>query len=476
MTIFIEPAEVVEANNRIRELEGEERREIIRILTEFSATVRPQVPALLSSYEFLAEIDFIRAKALFGIDIKGLKPSFENKQIVDWFQAVHPLLQMSLAKHDKKVVPLDIILTRDKRILLISGPNAGGKSVCLKTVGLLQYMLQCGMLVSMHERSHAGIFSHIFIDIGDEQSIEDDLSTYSSHLTNMKMMLKSCYGASLILLDEFGGGTEPLIGGAIAEAVLKRFNLKGTFGVITTHYQNLKHFAEDHEGVVNGAMLYDRHEMRALFQLQIGNPGSSFAVEIARKIGLPEEVIADASEIVGSEYIQSDKYLQDIVRDKRYWETKRQNIRKREKQMEDTIARYEQEIQELERSRKEILKKAKEEAERLLQESNAKIENTIRTIKEAQAEKERTRTARQELTDFKQQVENLEKAALEENFVCLLVKLREKQKRNKPMLLKLRLLLRYAPLKRETMCASKDRPVWDKSWKSAERMPWSCSD
>ena len=247
----------------------------------------------------------------------------------------------------------------------------------------------------------------------------------------MKMMLKSCNGESLILIDEFGGGTEPQIGGAIAEAVLKRFNLKGTFGVITTHYQNLKHFAEDHEGVVNGAMLYDRHEMRALFQLQIGNPGSSFAVEIARKIGLPEEVIADASEIVGSEYIQSDKYLQDIVRDKRYWETKRQNIRKREKQMEDTIARYEQEIQELERSRKEILKKAKEEAERLLQESNAKIENTIRTIKEAQAEKERTRTARQELTDFKQQVENLEKAALEEKIARKMEKLREKQERKK---------------------------------------------
>ena len=400
----------------------------------------------------MAEIDFIRAKALFGIDIKGLKPSFENQQIVDWFQAVHPLLQMSLTKHDKKVVPLDIILTRDKRILLISGPNAGGKSVCLKTVGLLQYMLQCGMLVSMHERSHAGIFSHIFIDIGDEQSIEDDLSTYSSHLTNMKMMLKSCNGESLILIDEFGGGTEPQIGGAIAEAVLKRFNLKGTFGVITTHYQNLKHFAEDHEGVVNGAMLYDRHEMRALFQLQIGNPGSSFAVEIARKIGLPEEVIADASEIVGSEYIQSDKYLQDIVRDKRYWETKRQNIRKREKQMEDTIARYEQEIQELERSRKEILKKAKEEAERLLQESNAKIENTIRTIKEAQAEKERTRTARQELTDFKQQVENLEKAALEEKIARKMEKLREKQERKKDKKAK----QANAP---ETPVAPKVRPI-----------------
>lgn len=330
-TVFIEPAEVVEANNRIRELEGEERREIIRILTEFSATVRPQVPAILQSYEFLAEIDFIRAKALLGIDFKAIKPSFENRQVIDWFEAVHPLLQMSLAKHNKKVVPLDIELNTGQRILLISGPNAGGKSVCLKTVGLLQYMLQCGMLVSMHERSHAGIFSSIFIDIGDEQSIEDDLSTYSSHLTNMKNMMKYCNEKSLILIDEFGGGTEPQIGGAIAEAVLKRFNAKKTFGVITTHYQNLKHFAEDHEGVVNGAMLYDRHEMRALFQLQIGNPGSSFAVEIARKIGLPEEVIADASEIVGSEYIQSDKYLQDIVRDKRYWETKRQNIRKREK-------------------------------------------------------------------------------------------------------------------------------------------------
>ena len=430
-TVFIEPAEVVEANNRIRELEGEERREIIRILTEFSAVIRPQIPALLQSYEFLAEIDFIRAKALLGLEFKAGKPSFEDRQILDWFDAIHPLLQLSLAKHGKKVIPLEIELTPQQRILLISGPNAGGKSVCLKTVGLLQYMLQCGLLVPMHERSHAGVFSHIFIDIGDEQSIEDDLSTYSSHLTNMKVMMKSCNEKSLILIDEFGGGTEPQIGGAIAEAVLKRFNQKQTFGVITTHYQNLKHFAESHEGVVNGAMLYDRHEMRALFQLQIGNPGSSFAVEIARKIGLPEEVIADASEIVGSEYIQSDKYLQDIVRDKRYWETKRQNIRKREKQMEETIARYEKEMEELERSRKEILKKAKEAAEQLLQESNAKIENTIRTIKEAQAEKEMTRLARQELTDFKEQVAAIEKQSMEEKIARKMDKLREKQERKK---------------------------------------------
>ena len=428
-TVFIEPAEVVEANNRIRELEGDERREIIRILTEFSNILRPSIPEILQSYEFLAEIDFIRAKSYFAIQTNSLKPAVENEQLLDWTMAVHPLLQLSLAKHGKKVVPLDIELNQKQRI--ISGPNAGGKSVCLKTVGLLQYMLQCGMLIPLHERSHAGIFSSIFIDIGDEQSIEDDLSTYSSHLTNMKIMMKSCNERSLILIDEFGGGTEPQIGGAIAEAVLKRFNQKGTFGVITTHYQNLKHFAEDHEGVVNGAMLYDRHLMQALFQLQIGNPGSSFAVEIARKIGLPEDVIADASEIVGSEYINADKYLQDIVRDKRYWEGKRQTIRQREKHMEETIARYQTEMEELQKSRKEIIRQAKEEAERMLQESNARIENTIRTIKEAQAEKEKTRQARQELTDFRTSLDALASKEHEEKIAQKMKKLKEKQERKK---------------------------------------------
>lgn len=430
-TIFIEPAEVVEANNKIRELEGEERREIIRILMDFSKSVRPQIPEILQSYEFLAEIDFIRAKAHFAIRTKSIKPILENKTILDWTNAIHPLLQLSLEKQGKKVVPLDIELHKEQRILIISGPNAGGKSVCLKTVGLLQYMLQCGMPIPLHERSHAGMFGAIFIDIGDEQSIEDDLSTYSSHLTNMKFMMKHCNTQSLILIDEFGGGTEPQIGGAIAEAVLKRFNQSKTFGVITTHYQNLKHFADENEGVVNGAMLYDRHQMQALFQLQIGNPGSSFAVEIARKIGLPEEVIADASEIVGSEYINADKYLQDIVRDKRYWETKRQNIRKREKQMEETIARYEAEMQELDKSRKDILKKAKSDAEQLLQESNAVIEKTIRTIKEAQAEKERTRTARQELTEFKDQINEMDKQVQEDKIARKMEQLREKQERKK---------------------------------------------
>ncbi len=430
-TVFIEPAEVVEANNRIRELEGDERREIIRILTEFSNTLRPSIPEILQSYEFLAEIDFIRAKSHFAIQTNSIKPSLENEQLLDWTMAVHPLLQLSLAKHGKKVVPLDIELNLKQRILIISGPNAGGKSVCLKTVGLLQYMLQCGMLAPMHERSHVGLFGSIFIDIGDEQSIEDDLSTYSSHLTNMKIMMKNCNERSLILIDEFGGGTEPQIGGAIAEAVLKRFNIKGTFGVITTHYQNLKHFAEDHESVVNGAMLYDRHLMQALFQLQIGNPGSSFAVEIARKIGLPEDVIADASEIVGSEYINADKYLQDIVRDKRYWEGKRQTIRQREKHMEETIARYQAEMEELQKSRKEIIRQAKEEAERLLQESNARIENTIRTIKEAQAEKEKTRLVRQELADFRESIDNLTSKEQEDKIARKMEKLKEKQNRKK---------------------------------------------
>ena len=428
-TVFIEPAEVVEANNRIRELEGEERREIIRILQEFTAGIRPYHQELLDSYGFLAEIDFIHAKAGLARQFDAIPPDLKGTPLIDWTLARHPLLYLSLKRHGKKIVPLDIELNSRQRILIISGPNAGGKSVCLKTVGLIQYMMQCGLPAPIGENSRTGIFGSIFIDIGDEQSIEDDLSTYSSHLLNMKNMMKACNGTSLLLIDEFGGGTEPQIGGAIAEAVLKRFNQKRTFGVITTHYQNLKHFAEDHEGVVNGAMLYDRQHMQALFQLQIGNPGSSFAVEIARKIGLPEEVIADASEIVGKEYINADKYLQDIVRDKRYWETKRQAIHQREKEMEKTIARYEEEISELQRSRKEILGKAKEEAEQLLKASNAKIEGTIRAIREAQAEKERTRDARQELNEFKAAVEEFDRTQEDEKIARKMQQLQERRKR-----------------------------------------------
>ena len=331
----------------------------------------------------------------------------------------------------KKVIPLDININAKNRILLISGPNAGGKSVCLKTTGLLQYMLQCGLPVPMAKSSVTGIFRNIFIDIGDEQSIENDLSTYSSHLLNMKNMLKHADGATLILIDEFGTGTEPQIGGAIAEAVLKRFNQKHSYGVITTHYQNLKLLAQDTDGIINGAMLYDRQQMQPLFQLQIGNPGSSFAVEIARKIGLPEDVIADASEIVGKDYINSDKYLQDIVRDKRYWEQKRQSIHQQEKNMAETIEQYEQEILRLRDQRKEILSKAKAEAEELLQRSNARIEQTVREIKEAQAENERTKQIRLEHNEFKQEIRAIDTSAMEECIQRQMEKLKRRQNKNK---------------------------------------------
>ena len=436
-TVYIEPTEVVEANNRIRELENEERREIIRILTDFAKKMRPNVQEILDSYRLMAAVDFIRAKAELARLFQGFEPEVGDEPHIDWIGAVHPLLQLSLERKNKekasrnlpaepagdvssqadatiqeegdearnvpsKVVPLDIQLTRDRRLLIISGPNAGGKSVCLKTVGLLQYMLQCGLSIPVGNRSTTGIFSDIMIDIGDEQSIENDLSTYSSHLMNMKIMMRCATGRTLILIDEFGTGTEPQIGGAIAEAVLHRFWQKQAWAVIPTHYQNLKHFAEDHPGTVNGAMLYDRHEMRPLFQLAIGRPGSSFAIEIARKTGLPEEVIREAADIVGSDYIQSDKYLQDIVRDKRYWEGKRQTIHSHEKELEKRIAQYEKDIATLEQSRKDILRRAREQAEEIIKESNRRIENTIREIREKQAEKEATKRIRQELAAYEE--------------------------------------------------------------------------
>ena len=440
-TVYIEPAEVVEANNRVRELEAEERREVIRILTVFTDEIRPHVKEILDSYRFLAIIDLIQAKSELAKQTKAFEPKVITKPHIDWIRAIHPLLALSLEKQGKKVVPLDIRIegqgarsegqekSRCGRLLIISGPNAGGKSVCLKTVGLLQYMLQCGLPIPIGDRSTCGIFENIMIDIGDEQSIEDDLSTYSSHLMNMKQMIKNSNAQTLLLIDEFGGGTEPMIGGAIAEAVLKQFWLKKTFGVITTHYQNLKHFADDHEGVVNGAMLYDRHEMQALFQLSIGQPGSSFAIEIARKTGLPEEVIKDASDIVGSEYIQSDKYLQDIVRDKRYWEGKRQTIHQHEKNLEGRIAHYESSIEEIEQERKQILRRAKEQAEELLRESNRKIEAAIREIREQQAEKEATKRVREELESFKQEVTDIDAKATDEAIERKIRQIQERKER-----------------------------------------------
>ena len=404
-TAFVEPAAVVEVNNRLRELENEERREIIRILVEFTNLVRPYYEAIAQSVYFLAEVDALRAKSQFSISIRAIKPYLVSDCEVDWHEARHPLLEMSLIRQGRKIEPLNIKLTRKQRILLISGPNAGGKSVCLKTVGLLQYMLQCGLPIPLHERSRAGLFKSIFIDIGDEQSIENDLSTYSSHLLNMKNCIKFSNGKSLLLIDEFGTGTEPQLGGAIAEAVLDRFNKNKVFGVITTHYTNLKHFAAQTEGIVNGAMLYDRNQMRPLFMLSIGTAGSSFAIEIARKIGLPEDVIAAASEMVGSEQVDFDKHLQDVARDKRYWENKRQQVKDKEKRLQQLTERYEQLIEDMRVKEKETLRQAKQEAAEILSQANKEIEKTIRIIKETQADKEATRKSREEVGKLREKME-----------------------------------------------------------------------
>lgn len=406
-TVFIEPEEIVEINNDIVELEYEERREIVKILTAFADNIRPYIDDLMSSNSFLGDIDFLRAKALFGNHHRSIKPLLEKGPVIAWNGAVHPLLALAFEKlPGRMVVPLDIKLDETNRILLISGPNAGGKSVCLKTVGLLQYMVQCGLTIPVAEGSGCGIFRDILIDIGDEQSIENDLSTYSSHLINMKHFLRSGNERSLILIDEFGTGTEPVLGGAIAEAILGELNRKKVCGVLTTHYTNLKHFASLTEGIVNGAMAFDNHLMQPLFQLYTGKPGSSFAFEIAKKIGLPDEILNEASGKAGVKNINYDRHLKEIARDKRYWETKRQNIRQHEKRLEELIREYEKEISGAKALRKDIITRAKDEATDLLKESNRVIENTIRQIKESQAEKEKTRDARQQLEEFRINVVN----------------------------------------------------------------------
>jgi DNA mismatch repair protein MutS2 len=404
-TSYVEPNEIVEMNNEIRELEYAERREIVRILTEFSNDIRPYLTDLLYSYDFLGEVDFIRAKALLAVEFNAIRPELQKNPLIQWHQAVHPLLQKALKRENRKIVPLTIHLDEKNHILLISGPNAGGKSVCLKTVGLLQYMLQCGLLIPVNEASKTGIFQQLFIDIGDEQSLENDLSTYSSHLMNMKHFVKNSNENTLVLIDEFGTGTEPMLGGAIAEAILDELNQLRAFGVITTHYTNLKHFASSAEGIVNGAMLYDSQNMNPLFQLEIGKPGSSFAFEIARKIGLPEEILEKATEKVGKKHIDFDRNLRKINRDKRYWEIKRDKIRKVEKILDNMAANYEEELKETQKQRKEILKKAREDAETLLAGVNKRIENTILEIKQAQAEKEKTKLARKKLGKLKIEIE-----------------------------------------------------------------------
>ena len=400
-TLYVEPAEVVDANNRIRELEHEERQEIIRILTALSGMIRPYLNDMLQSLDFMGLIDFLRAKARWAEATESCVPRFSSDGATDWVQARHPLLFLRYAREGKKVVPLDILLDhRKQRIVLISGPNAGGKSVCLESLGLIQYMLQCGLPVPMKDNSFVTIYDHIFIDIGDEQSIDNDLSTYSSHLQNMKYFVRHANQRTLLLIDEFGSGTEPQIGGAIAQALLGKFNDAKANGVITTHFTNLKLFADQTPGIVNGAMLYDRGEMRPLFRLEIGRPGSSFAIEIAHKIGLPADVIDEAKRIVGTDYVNMDKYLQDISRDKRYWEQKREKIHQQEKALEQKSIEYDNKSAELKAKRQEVLQKAHDEASSLLREANARIEKTIKDIKEAQAEKEATRRIREQHAQF----------------------------------------------------------------------------
>lgn len=403
-TYFIEPSEVVETSNRMRELQIEERREVLRILVSVADGLRPLLPGMLDSFDVLAAFDFVNAKARFAIDCGAAEPHLHRDMQLELYHACHPILKLSLEAQGKQIVPLDIELTPQKRILVISGPNAGGKSVTLKTVAMIQYMTQCGLLPAVYENSHIGVVESVFIDIGDDQSMEDDLSTYSSHLRNMKYFVTNGNARTLVLIDEFGSGTEPQIGGAIAQAVLSQFVELGMWGVITTHFQNLKHFADVTEGLVNGSMLYDRQKMQPLFRLLIGNAGSSFALEIARKTGLPEKIIKQAEEIVGSDYINLDKYLLDIARDKRYWENKRMSIRQKEKKVEALIEKFEADTDKLREQRREIIESARTQAKEIIDKSNAAVERTIHDIKEANAERERTIEARQRLEKEKAEI------------------------------------------------------------------------
>ena len=409
-TFYVEPVEVVELNNELRELEYAERREIVRILTEFTETVRPDAELIAASGDYLAEVDMLRAKGRWASANVCVKPIVSTDDRLVLKDARHPLLQQTLRAQGREIVPLNMQLDKRKRILVISGPNAGGKSVCLKTTGIVQYMFQCGFPVPASEISELPVFGSIFIDIGDEQSIDNDLSTYSSHLVNMKNMLSGASDRTLVLIDEFGSGTEPTIGGAIAEAILERLLERGCYGVITTHYANIKYYAASTDGIANGAMTFDVQHIRPLFRLETGKPGSSFAVEIARKIGLPEEIIRSAAEKAGSEHINLEKQLREIARDKHYWEQKRDRIRLTDRKVEELEQSYAEQLAKIRAERQEILKKAKQEAQALIADANRQIENTIRTIRETQAEKETTRLARKELDDFRAAAEQADAA------------------------------------------------------------------
>ena len=403
-TVYIEPSEIVETSNEIKELEYAERREIQRILTQFTDRIRPSLPELLKAWDLLGKLDFIRAKALFSQSIGGVKPVIKDEPCFHWIQARHPVLEKKLKSQGKYIVPLDLHLEPKNRILVISGPNAGGKSVCLKTTGLIQYMLQCGLCVPMHIDSECGLFDSLFIDIGDEQSILDDLSTYSSHLLNMKVLLEHADDHSLFLIDEFGTGTEPQLGGAIAEAILLELNKKKAFGIVTTHYANLKLLADHHEGIVNGAMLFDTKFMQPMYIMVTGKPGSSFAFEIARKIGFPKDILDEASHITGEQHLKFEQQLQQLEVDKKAIRKKERELEVADTLLSEVVDKYKKLLNELESKKKQLMREAANEAQELINKANSSIERTIREIKEAQAEKERTKEIRQNLQKTKEEI------------------------------------------------------------------------
>lgn len=427
-TVFIEPSEVVEAGNRLRELQIEEAQEIISILINLTSSLQPHAEEIDTGCRLLSEYDFIKAKALFAIETGAELPVIENTPEIDWYHAVHPGLLLTLRTQGREVVAMNLRLDASRRMLLISGPNAGGKSVSLKTVGTVQYMMQCGLLPTLYSNSHMGVFRNIFIDIGDEQSMENDLSTYSSHLSNMKYFLKHADARTLVLADEIGSGTEPLIGAALAQAILTRLGESGCFGVLTTHYRNLKVFAEKTEGFINGAMMYDRQHLRPTFQLSVGEPGSSFALEIAGNIGLPQEVIDIAKDIVGTEYVDSERFLLDIQRDKRYWKNKRLEIKEKENRLNRLLEEYEDKADELKQQRSAILKEARQEAREILQGANTQIERSIHEIRKSQAEKEKSKAVRLELEKYKK---TLESEAINDGIPEALKPLRHKSRKKK---------------------------------------------
>lgn len=408
-TVYIEPAEIFETNNEIKELEYAERREINKILLAFTKILRPEIPNLTMAWRLLGLLDFIRAKAILSHEYNCVIPELTDEPMFDWIEARHPLLEQKLKGQGKQITPLDLKLGNDNRILVISGPNAGGKSVCLKTIGLIQYMLQCGLAIPVKVDSKCGVFHDMFIDIGDEQSLENDLSTYSSHLINMKELLEHGDERTLFLIDEFGTGTEPQLGGAIAEAILLKMNEKNSFGVVTTHYANLKLLADNHPGIVNGAMLFDTRYLQPLYVMMIGKPGSSFAFEIAKKIGFPNEILDSAAEISGREHLDFDQQLQQLEIEKKEVRKKEYELKVADKLLDEIVTKYKNHLAEIEKKKKQLLHEANKEAQALIDGANAKIERTIREIKEAQAEKNRTKELREELKEMKQNLVDEEK-------------------------------------------------------------------